>query len=99
MRKNISIIINDELKLRLFNVIELLTQQWLGTFPNDYKQLSELVNIKKQKLSLQALIEQQSNGETEGDGSQSGGRGSLKGLRAKDDPNKRNPFSKRMTRK
>jgi len=85
----------SELKLRLLDVTATLTEQWLGTFPNDYKQLAELVSIKKQKLSLQQLCEQ----EEEAEGSTGGGRGTLKGLRAKDDPNKRNPFSKKMTRR
>lgn len=90
-----SITISNELKLRLLDVTATLTEQWLGTFPNDYKQLAELVSIKKQKLSLQQLVEE----EEEGEGGKGGGRGTLKGLRAKDDPNKRNPFSKKMTRR
>lgn len=90
-----SITISNELKLRLLNATATLTEQWLGTFPNDYKQLAELVSIKKQKLSLQQLVEQ----EEESEGGTGGGRGTLKGLRAKDDPNKRNPFSKKMTRR
>lgn len=93
-----SIAISNELKLRLLNATELLTQQWLGTFPNDYKQLAELVNIKKQKLSLQQLATKHED-EEGSNGGQGSGRGTLKGLRAKDDPNKRSPFSKRMTRK
>lgn len=91
-----SVTISNELKLRLLNATEFLTQQWLGTFPNDYKQLAELVSIKKQKLSLQQLAAQHEEDSSGGTGS---GRGTLKGLRAKDDPNKRSPFSRKMTRK
>ena len=88
--------INNELMLRLLDIQEFFTNQWLGSFPNDYQKLSELMNIKKQQLSLRELGDKESK---DGEGSSSGGRGTIKGLRAKDDPNKRNPFSTRMGRK
>lgn len=91
-------IINNELMLRLLDINEFFTNQWLGSFPNDYQKVSELMKIKKQQLSLKELMEKE---DKEGDGSSGsgGGRGTIKGLRAKDDPNQRNPFSKKMSRR
>jgi hypothetical protein len=89
--------INNELMLRLLDIQEFFANQWMGAFSNDYKKISEqLKNIKKQQLSLRELSKEDKDGEGSSGG---GGRGTIKGLRAKDDPNKRNPFSTRMSRK
>ena len=90
--------INNELMLRLLDIQEFFTNQWLGAFPNDYQKLSELMNIKKQQLSLKELSDKEDK-DGDGSGGSGGGRGTIKGLRAKDDPNKRNPFSKKMGRR
>ena len=88
--------INTDLMLRLLDIQEFFTNQWLGSFPHDHQKLAELINRKKQQLSLKELAKKE---DEEGDGSAGGGRGTMKGLRAKDDPNKRNPFSTKMTKR
>lgn len=91
------IVTNNNLLLRLLNIQEFFTHQWLMSYPNDHQRLSELINIKKRQLSLKSLIENEDD-----DSGSGGGRGTIKGLRAKDDPKIRNaksPFSTKMTRK
>ena len=65
-------IINNELMLRLLDINEFFTNQWLGSFPNDYQKVSELMKIKKQQLSLKELMEKEEEdckrGEGDGDG-------------------------------
>lgn len=91
--------INANLLLRLLDIQEFFAHQWLMAYPNDHQKLSDLINIRKQQLSLKELIKDKDDDS----GTGGGGGGTIKGLRAKDDPNIRNanasPFSKRMTRR
>ena len=89
--------INVNLMLRLLDIQEFFTHQWLMSYPNDHQKLSELINIRKTQLSLKELATDDED-DSSGGGS-GGGRGTIKGLRAKDDPNIRNPLSRRMTRR
>lgn len=82
-------IINANLLLRLLNIQEFFTHQWLMMYPNDNQKISELVNIKKRQLSLQELIMQQAI-DKEGEDSSGGGGGTIRGFRAKNDKNLRN---------
>lgn len=88
--------INNKLKFRLSEIEGFFVKQYLEVCPYDHKKLCELVSIKKRQLSLKELIEKEDD---EDGGNAGGGRGTMKGLRAKDDPNRRSPFSTKMTRK
>ena len=88
--------ISSSLKLRLLDIQEFFTSQWLMSFPNDYQKLSELMNIRKQQISLKELVK---DDDEDGSGQAGGGgRGTVRGFRAKDDPsrNGRKPFSTKM---
>lgn len=95
--------INHNLLLRLLDIQEFFAHQWLMAYPNDHQKLSDLINIRKQQLSLKELIKDKDDDSGTGGNGGGGGGGTIKGLRAKDDPNIRNanasPFSKRMTRR
>ena len=85
-----SLIINDALLLRLLDIQEFFTHQWLMIYPNDHQKLAELVKIRKQQLSLREIIERQAKEEEEEEeGWAGGGGGTIKGFRAKDDPARR----------
>ncbi len=96
--ENIKQIIKTSLLLRLLDIQEFFTHQWLISNPNDNKKLSELINIRKKQLYLKELIIKEDD---EFEGSAGGGRGTIKGLRAKDDPNIRNKgnSARKMTRR
>ena len=51
--------INTDLMLRLLDIQEFFTNQWLGSFPHDHQKLAELINIKKQQLSLKELAKKE----------------------------------------
>jgi hypothetical protein len=91
-------IINDNLLLRLLDIQEFFTHQWLMMYPDDHQKLAELVNIRKKQISLRYTVEKQLAEEGEG----GGGGGTIKGFRAKDDPARRRSTGssvKKTTRK
>jgi hypothetical protein len=79
-------LINTKLLLRLLNTQEFFAHQWLMSYPNDHKILSELVNIRTKQFSI-INVPCQSNQSDQTTGGTGGGRGTIKGLRAKNDPN------------
>jgi hypothetical protein len=92
-------VINDNLLLRLLDIQEFFTHQWLMMYPNDHQKLAELVNIRKKQVSLRDVMDKQLAEEGEGGG---GGGGTIKGFRAKDDPARRRKTGssiKKTTRK
>lgn len=93
-------LIDANLLLRLLNIQEFFTHQWLMFYPNDRQKIAELIKIKKQQLSLQDLINQQNQEEESGSG---GGGGTIRGFRAKNDKNiqdrHKSPSARRMNRK
>lgn len=82
--------------LRLLNIKEFFVEQNFIANYSDQPANSSLVNIRKKQLQLKELIKQ--DNEITND-NQHGGSGTIKGLRAKDDLNRRSPLSTRMTRK
>ena len=78
--------INARLLLRFLNIQEFFAHQWLMSYPNDRQKFNDLIQIRQKQISLKNLVLQQE----EEEGSAGGGRGTIKGLRAKDDPNFRN---------
>ncbi len=81
-------IINAKLLLRFLNIQEFFAHQWLMSYPNDRQKFNDLIQIRQKQMSLKNLVLQQEEDEGSADGG--GGRGTIKGLRAKDDPNFRN---------
>lgn len=80
--------IRSSLLLRWLNAKESFTHQWLMAYPNDHHKILELINIKKQKFSLESLIKAQEEKDFQ---TSSRGKGTIRGFRAKNNKKSTNP--------
>lgn len=93
--------ISANLMLRLLNIQEFFTHQSLMNHPNDHQKISELINIKKNQLSLQEIIKNQEilnilDKKEESGGNEGGGGGStIRGLRGKNDQKFKSPTARK----